>query len=133
MCCRVPQRAQNLHATAAAMIAGSRQRWAALLSLASGPQPDALVAELHARLLAAAAACRVSPADAMDQQTAGRLLGIEAVNSFGVMGVTGAGGERSLRGSGIYAQAAMLNHECLPNVARSAAEHPLPGSSLAAE
>ena len=90
--------------------------------MVSGPQPDALVAELHARLAAAAASCGVSPADVMDQQTAGRLLGVEAVNSFGVMGATGPEGERTLRGSGIYARAAMLNHECLPNVARSAAE-----------
>ena len=98
--------------------AGAQQRWSALTSLVSGHKPDALVAELHGRLVSAATACGASPADNMDVQTAGTLLGIEAVNSFGVMAATGAEGERNLRGAGIYARAAMFNHECLPNVAR---------------
>ena len=48
------------------------------------PQPEALVQELHGRLVAAAAAAGVPADAAIDPATAGALLGREAANSFGV-------------------------------------------------
>ena len=33
-------------------------------------------------------------------------------------------GERRLRGGGMYPRAAMLNHDCLPNLARLVSQHP---------
>ena len=36
------------------------------------------------------------------------------------MATDGPPGERRLRGAGIYPRAAMLNHDCLPNLARFA-------------
>ena len=53
-------------------------------SLASVPQPGALVSELQSRLVAASAAAGVPSASAMDLSTAAGLLGREAANSFGV-------------------------------------------------
>ncbi len=59
-------------------------RCAALESLASVLQPEALVRDLHGRLRAAAATAGVPPASAMDLATAATLLGCDAANSFGV-------------------------------------------------
>jgi len=64
--------------------ADARDRFAALESLASVPQPEALVRELHGRLVSASVAAGVPAAIAMDVALAGALLGREAANSFGV-------------------------------------------------
>ena len=64
--------------------AEARERCAALESLASVPQPEALVRDLHGRLCAASAAAGVPSASAMDLATAAALLGRDAANSFGV-------------------------------------------------
>ena len=66
------------------MCAEARDRWLALGDLASVPQPEELVRELHGRLTAAATAAGVSPASAMDLATTGLLLRRDAANSFGV-------------------------------------------------
>ena len=42
-----------------------------------------------------------------------------------VMATDAPPGERRLRGAGIYVGAAMLNHDCLPNLARLAFVNPL--------
>ena len=70
------------------MLAEAQKRCAALESLASVPQPEALVTELHARLEAASAAAGIPSASAMDHATAAALLGREAANSFGVRGLS---------------------------------------------
>jgi hypothetical protein len=57
-------------------------------------------------------------------QEAASLLAKERLNSYGLLAppecsLAGAGsGGRGLRGSGLYAAASLVNHECLPNVAR---------------
>jgi len=66
------------------MCAGAQDRFAALESLASVPQPKALLRELHGRLVSAAAAAGVPATLAMDVALAEALLGREAANSFGV-------------------------------------------------
>ena len=42
----------------------------------------------------------------------------EQLNSYGVMAEPGPGGERRLRGSALYHQCSLVNHECNPNMAR---------------
>lgn len=54
----------------------------------------------------------------MSVQEVAVLLAKERLNSYGIMGPPSEDGERQLRGSGIYLQASLINHECIPNVAR---------------
>ena len=42
----------------------------------------------------------------------------EQLNGYGVMAACGPEGERRTRGSGLYHQASLINHECNPNLAR---------------
>lgn len=46
------------------------------------------------------------------------LLLRDEINAYGIMAPSGPSGERNIRGSGFYATAAQLNHDCMPNVAR---------------
>lgn len=46
------------------------------------------------------------------------LLLRDETNAYGIMASSGPSGERNIRGSGLYATAAQLNHDCMPNVAR---------------
>lgn len=46
------------------------------------------------------------------------LLLRDETNAYGIMASSGPSGERNIRGSGFYATAAQLNHDCMPNVAR---------------
>jgi hypothetical protein len=40
-------------------------------------------------------------------------------NSYGIMSIRpGPDGERRTRGAGIYPLAALVNHDCMPNMAR---------------
>lgn len=54
----------------------------------------------------------------LTEAEAGGALAAEARCGFGIMAPCVRRGERRLRGTGLYAAAALLNHECLPNVAR---------------
>lgn len=54
----------------------------------------------------------------MTLEEAAVLLRKEELNSYGVMAPSAAGGERRIRGSGLYIKSSLVNHECLPNVAR---------------
>lgn len=56
--------------------------------------------------------------EGLDRETVALLLSIDQRNSYGIMAPNGPGGERRLRGSGTYTKAALINHNCLPNVAR---------------
>lgn len=49
---------------------------------------------------------------------AGAALAAEERCGYGIMAPCGPGGERRLRGTGLYPTAALLNHECMPNLAR---------------
>jgi SET and MYND domain-containing protein len=42
----------------------------------------------------------------------------EQLNSYGIMAAPGLDGERRVKGSGLYQQCALINHECNPNTAR---------------
>jgi hypothetical protein len=46
------------------------------------------------------------------------LLRKEQLNGYGVLAPHGPSGERRLRGSGLYPNCSLINHECNPNVAR---------------
>jgi hypothetical protein len=46
------------------------------------------------------------------------LLRKEQCNSYGIMAPPGPGGERRLRGGGVYPSCSLINHECAPNAAR---------------
>ena len=46
------------------------------------------------------------------------LVNKEQLNGYGVMAACGPEGERRTRGSGLYHQASLTNHECNPNMAR---------------
>ncbi|GAB4815909.1 hypothetical protein N2152v2_002955 [Parachlorella kessleri] len=115
-------RATSLRQAAAqAGTAGAAPRYAALCSLAGGAGPAELgsmeVRELHGRLghaLAAAGAAAALPS----LQEVGDLLRKEAINGYGIMAPSGPEGERQVRGGGIYPRAALVNHDCLPNLAR---------------
>jgi len=50
---------------------------------------------------------------------------------FGVMAPGGPAGERRVRGAGLYPTAALLNHECMPNLARFDDFDAPPGAAVA--
>lgn len=52
-----------------------------------------------------------------EEVTAG-LLAKDARNTFGIMAPFEVGGERSVRGFGVYRTASFINHDCLPNSCR---------------
>ncbi|KAK9845300.1 hypothetical protein WJX81_002808 [Elliptochloris bilobata] len=103
--------ANALRASSLAGDADAAARWGALGCLADGlggpAQADA--AELHRRL--AAATPVGSPY--LTEAEAGGALAAEARCGYGVMAPCGRGGERRLRGTGLYPAAALLNHEAL--------------------
>eukprot|EP00873_Tetraselmis_striata_P004402 jgi/Tetstr1/424666/TSEL_015188.t1 len=74
--------------------------------------------KVHQALCATTAAAGLSPGPPMTIEEAAVLLRKEELNSYGVMAPSAAGGERRIRGSGMYVHASLLNHECLPNVVR---------------
>ena len=96
------------------MCAGAQERFTALESLASVSQPEALVRELHGRLVSAAAAAGVPAALAMDVALAGALLGREAANSFGVCNFTSL--DLDLYSSGVCRRASSLPRAGKPHV-----------------
>lgn len=49
-----------------------------------------------------------------------RLLALEQRTAYGIMAPSAEAGRRRVRGGALYATAALLNHDCLPNVARCA-------------
>ncbi|BDA45650.1 probable histone-lysine N-methyltransferase SMYD1 [Coccomyxa sp. Obi] len=57
----------------------------------------------------------------------------EELNGYGIMAPSGPEGERRIRGTAIYPNASLINHECLPNVARmdnfDAPEVPAPNNT----
>ena len=67
----------------------------------------------------------------LTEAEAGGALAAEARCGFGIMAPCARRGERRLRGTGLYPAAALLNHECLPNVARFDAFDAPPGASVA--
>ncbi|PRW33731.1 Histone-lysine N-methyltransferase ASHR2 [Chlorella sorokiniana] len=74
--------------------------------------------ELHGRLSHALAAVNASPAAALSLEEVTELLRRDAVNGYGIMAPSAPDGERRIRGTGLYSQASLINHECLPSVAR---------------
>eukprot|EP00798_Chlamydomonas_sp_ICE-L_P018503 gene18503-25002_t len=42
----------------------------------------------------------------------------EVANAYGVLGPHNEDGERQIRGGALYSQSSLINHECIPNVAR---------------
>ncbi|MEW5313817.1 MAG: hypothetical protein WDW38_005354 [Sanguina aurantia] len=75
----------------------------------------------------AAAAAAVSPPSLEEVAT---LLRKEQLNSYGILGPNEARGERRLRGSAVYIDASMVNHECTPTAARfDAFDSDAPGST----
>lgn len=54
----------------------------------------------------------------ISQQEVAALLRKEQSNTYGIMAPLGPKGERHIRGAGVYVRASLVNHECLPNVAR---------------
>ncbi|KAI7843000.1 hypothetical protein COHA_003333 [Chlorella ohadii] len=74
--------------------------------------------ELHGRLSHALAAVGASPAAALSLEEVAELLRRDAVNGYGIMAPSAPNGERRIRGTGLYSQASLINHECLPSVAR---------------
>ena len=67
----------------------------------------------------------------LSEAEAGGALAAEARCGFGIMAPCARRGERRLRGTGLYPAAALLNHECLPNVARFDAFDTQPGAGAA--
>jgi hypothetical protein len=130
-------RAAALAAAAGAGDAGAEARLAALRALAprgaAAPAAAAAAAAadaaaLHARLAAAAAAAGAA-ACPLSAPAAAALLERDAVNGYGfhlrfdpaaaLSSSPGASAaERRPRGAGLFAAAARVNHECLPNAAR---------------
>ncbi|DBB01084.1 hypothetical protein WJX77_011591 [Trebouxia sp. C0004] len=47
-----------------------------------------------------------------------KLASQDRINSYGIMAPLGPHGERRIRGSGVYPMSSLLNHDCMPNVAR---------------
>lgn len=47
-----------------------------------------------------------------------KLASQDRINSYGIMAPPGPHGERRIRGSGVYPMSSLLNHDCMPNVAR---------------
>eukprot|EP00898_Chlorokybus_atmophyticus_P002744 jgi/Chlat1/3470/Chrsp23S03667 len=52
------------------------------------------------------------------EEEAASLLRKDRCNSYGIMARSSPSGDRDIRASGVYASAALLNHDCLPNVCR---------------
>lgn len=72
--------------------------------------------ELHGRLIHALHVNCVPSSPTADEVA--HLISRDEINAYGIMTHSGQDGERNLRGSAFYAQAALINHECMPNVAR---------------
>ncbi|KXZ51077.1 hypothetical protein GPECTOR_14g61 [Gonium pectorale] len=134
------------------------RRFAALLELTGEPGgADLATATRLAPLLAGALADAPGGPPQLNPAELAALLRKEQLNSYGVLAAPsqlrrgavasgagpsgggcsteaaaadeGADGERRLRGSAVYAQASLINHECLPNVARFDAFDGGPSSS----
>ncbi|EIE22767.1 hypothetical protein COCSUDRAFT_42390 [Coccomyxa subellipsoidea C-169] len=69
-------------------------------------------ATLSAQLPQLAGSRPLSPEEVADA------LAKEELNGYGIMAPSGPEGERRIRGTALYPKASLLNHECLPNVAR---------------
>eukprot|EP00887_Chlorella_sp_A99_P000058 scaffold16.g58.t1 len=117
-------RCASLAAAAAAGAPAAAQHGAQLEALAPGPSgaPVALTLErqeLHGRLAHALAAVGAAPlASGLSAQQVAELLVRDETNAYGIMAAPGPGGERRLRGAGLYATPSLVNHDCMPNVAR---------------
>lgn len=118
-------RCVSLLAAAAVGTPGAAERVAALQALAPGPPaapPPPVTterAELHGRLRHALAAAGASElAAGVSAQQVAELLARDETNGYGIMAAAALGGERAIRGTGLYARASLVNHECLPNLAR---------------
>lgn len=92
--------------------------------------------ELHGRLTHACAAAGLQTSEGLlSLQEVGDLLQKDLINGYGIMAPSGPQGERQIRGSGLYPTASLVNHDCLPNLARfdnfdsSSAAASLPGSN----
>ncbi|KAL4419948.1 hypothetical protein ABPG75_007046 [Micractinium tetrahymenae] len=86
--------------------------------LSSWSAGSTAVRELHGRLNHALAAAGAGPAAALGVEEVAELLRRDAANGYGIMAPSAPDGERRIRGTGIYSLPSLLNHECLPNVAR---------------
>uniref|UniRef100_A0A383WD32 SET domain-containing protein n=1 Tax=Tetradesmus obliquus TaxID=3088 RepID=A0A383WD32_TETOB len=103
--------------------------YAALMALVGEPSP-AVMAQAAVLQPALCQALGDASCSVLSVQEAASLLAKEAANSFGLLAPLGqqgsgdgtaAGGDagaRVLRGGALYPTCALLNHECLPNVAR---------------
>ncbi|KAL4420349.1 hypothetical protein ABPG77_006156 [Micractinium sp. CCAP 211/92] len=97
------------------------------------------VRELHGRLSHALAAAGAGPAAALSLEEVAELLRRDAANGYGIMAPSAPDGERRIRGTGLYALPSLINHECLPNVARfdrfdrPPGEDPAPAANAAVE
>mmetsp|Transcript_2950 Transcript_2950/g.8310 ORF Transcript_2950/g.8310 Transcript_2950/m.8310 type:complete len:377 (+) Transcript_2950:228-1358(+) len=104
---------------AAASDADALQAWNALLSVVGDASPDMeLPVKLHQALCSTAAAAGLQASPAMTLEEVAALIKKDDLNSYGVMAPSGDGGERRIRGCGVYVHSSLVNHECLPNVAR---------------
>jgi hypothetical protein len=132
------QQQQAPSSAAAAITENGAERYARLLSLctAAGPQAETTAAASARALLPALAAAVGGPAALPAEDEVAALLSREQANSFAVQApsiaeVSGGGGRvtRSaassrrrprprLLGGALYCRASLVNHECLPNVAR---------------
>ncbi|KAK3255936.1 hypothetical protein CYMTET_34907 [Cymbomonas tetramitiformis] len=62
--------------------------------------------------------CAALGVDPGSEQETAALLCKDEMNSYGIMNPRSPDGEPSIRGNGVFCQAARINHSCLPNVAR---------------
>lgn len=95
-----------------------KQLFDALLQLDGEPlEPEAGSEEMYTFLKEAIVEAGAN-LEGFDRETVSRLLCKDQRNSYGIMAPNGPEGERRLRASGTYSRAALINHNCLPNVAR---------------
>ncbi|KAF6257373.1 hypothetical protein COO60DRAFT_1233872 [Scenedesmus sp. NREL 46B-D3] len=111
-------------------LGGNEQQsgYAALMALVGEPSPATLTQAANLQ----PALCRAlgdASGSVLSLQEAAALLAKEQANSFGLLAplaqqqgsggsAGGGGGARVLRGGAVYPTCALINHECLPNVAR---------------
>ena len=79
---------------------------------------EMLVFSLSAKRITEAHFCTggASPPASLEELSA--LVRKEQLNGYGITAGLGADGERRLRGTALYHQSSLVNHECNPNMAR---------------
>lgn len=102
----------------------SRSEFERLMRLEGVGVVDGGVRELHAFVEDAVRGWPWSSEDEGEEKqvvsvgVTAELLAKDARNTFGYMAPFAGGGERSVRGFGVYQTASFINHDCLPNSCR---------------